>query len=475
MFVTLFAVLLVSVAALLALAVYALPAKVQPRKGSVQIVVLGDIGRSPRMQYHALSVVQNGGYVDFVGYQGKQRVSEPTGLLSQDLTLSNTESDPITELQSHPAVKFHALSSPPRILQTRNKLAFAIAGPLKVLFQVWDLWSVLAYRTPSCEWLLLQNPPSIPTLLLAIIACYLRSSKLVIDWHNFGYSILALKLGDDHPLVKISKVYEQFLGRYAHSNFAVTNAMCDVLRSDFGITRPLVPLHDRPAPIFVPLTNSQRIAFLTQSELTNVEANDIIDERTRLVVSSTSWTADEDFSVLLDALSIYSASATSDSPHLPELLVVITGKGPLRDHYRKKIDQMHVKQELEMVSIKTEWLSFEDYAALLGAADLGVSLHTSSSGVDLPMKVVDMFGAGLPVLGYSDFRAWPELVQEDVNGKGFTNADQMSNILKSLFEPTSNSLAALKQGAITESKRRWASEWLPVAGQLFGLSTRRPL
>ena len=37
---------------------------------SVQVVVLGDIGRSPRMQYHAMSIAKHGGRVDVIGYQG---------------------------------------------------------------------------------------------------------------------------------------------------------------------------------------------------------------------------------------------------------------------------------------------------------------------------------------------------------------------------------------------------------------------
>jgi len=36
----------------------------------VQVLVLGDIGRSPRMQYHALSIAKHGGQVDLIGYKG---------------------------------------------------------------------------------------------------------------------------------------------------------------------------------------------------------------------------------------------------------------------------------------------------------------------------------------------------------------------------------------------------------------------
>lgn len=39
----------------------------------IQVVVLGDIGRSPRMQYHALSIAKHGGIVDLIGYRGEGR------------------------------------------------------------------------------------------------------------------------------------------------------------------------------------------------------------------------------------------------------------------------------------------------------------------------------------------------------------------------------------------------------------------
>ena len=37
---------------------------------SIQVVVLGDIGRSPRMQYHAISLAKHGARVYLIGYRG---------------------------------------------------------------------------------------------------------------------------------------------------------------------------------------------------------------------------------------------------------------------------------------------------------------------------------------------------------------------------------------------------------------------
>ncbi|KAJ1789326.1 mannosyltransferase [Coemansia sp. RSA 1938] len=156
--------------------------------------------------------------------------------------------------------------------------------------------------------------------------------------------------------------------------------------------------------------------------------------RPMLIVSSTSWTADEDFSILLSALKLYDVKAASrnacsgDCVTLPPLAVLITGKGPLREHYEQEISQM----ELQQVRIATAWLSAEDYPLLLGSADLGVSMHTSSSGLDLPMKVVDMLGCGTPVCAFR-FSCINELVTE-ANGLVFDSAEELAQHVQDLAE-----------------------------------------
>ncbi|ORX94756.1 beta-1,4-mannosyltransferas-like protein [Clohesyomyces aquaticus] len=421
------------------------------RRRTIQVVVLGDIGRSPRMQYHAISLAKHGARVFLIGYK---------------------ESEIHPDVLSSPRIKIVALNPAPTFLRSSSKLMFPILAPLKALWQAQDLYRALGYGTPPPRWVLVQNPPSIPTLAIAALVCWFRQTELVIDWHNFGYSILAMKLGARHPLVRISALYENVCARLASGHFTVTHAMARVLKRKYRVTAHT--LHDRPAALFRPITVHERAQFLATLPDTAQYAEELsptAKSPLRLVVSSTSWTADEDFSVLLEALSAYSAQATS-KPQLPKILAIITGKGPLKEHYLSKIQELNQEKKLLNVIIRTAWLTPEDYATLLGAADLGVSLHTSSSGVDLPMKVVDMFGAGLPVVGWGNFEAWPELVKEDVNGKGFGTADELFRLFVSLFENSNGLLSVLKRGATEESEHRWDEEWDRVGGKLFKLVKR---
>lgn len=147
-----------------------LPSQYDPRskgqdgspKARVQILVLGDIGRSPRMQYHALSIAKNGGEVVLIGYTGKKETRPGDELrmldirIATDLVQMNAESDPHPDLIANPNVSIVPLRPHPAILQTSNKLLFVVFGPLKVLFQIVCLWWCLAYTTPPAQWLIVQ-------------------------------------------------------------------------------------------------------------------------------------------------------------------------------------------------------------------------------------------------------------------------------------------------------------------------------
>lgn len=107
---------------------------------------------------------------------------------------------------------------------------------------------------------------------------------------------------------------------------------------------------------------------------------------------------------------------------------------------------------------------------LLGASDLGVSLHTSSSGLDLPMKVVDMFGCGLPVCAVG-FRCLNELVQHGHNGLVFTDAvdlvDQFRSVLRDF--PKTPKLETFRHNLKDFRENGWDSNWNRCAAPMFGL------
>ena len=159
----------------------------------------------------------------------------------------------------------------------------------------------------------------------------------------------------------------------------------------------------------------------TFTQVSSDSTPSLASSRPALLVSSTSWTADEDFSLLLTALDVYQSSIAS--ANLPKLLVLITGKGHLRKAFDKAVAAREANSWKD-IAVRCTFVPARDYPTLLGCADLGVSLHTSSSGLDLPMKVVDMFGCGVPVLA-KGYGCLGELVADGTNGLVFDTGEEL--------------------------------------------------
>jgi beta-1,4-mannosyltransferase len=402
--------------------------------------------------------------------------------------ISPADSLPRPELLANPSIQIRALKAPPKILDTSTPVKFVLFAPFKAAYQLISLLYMLLYTiSPTTQFLLLQNPPAIPTLVVAKIVSLLRGQKVVVDWHNFGYSILKMKL-KDHPIVWMTKLsvppfllthithlanlgisYEIIFGRGAYTNFTVTHSMNLHLRESWGIKTRIHTLHDRPPSHFQPFSASARASFLRSHPTTIPFADKILSGRTKLVLSSTSWTPDEDFSIFLSALLSYDRRASAENflcPNsVPDVLAIITGKGPLRDSYLARIADL----EFQYVAIESVWLEAEHYPEMIACADLGVSLHTSSSGMDLPMKVVDLFGVGVPVAAVR-FACVGELVKEGENGVTFETDEELAGTLVRLFDPRkTKELETLKAGAMRETMSRWDDNWDKIAAPVFGL------
>lgn len=405
-----------------------------PSRKSVLIFVLGDLGHSPRMCYHALSFSKSGYDVSLCGYIE----TRPSGEIVDDLNIDVV---------------------PIGVVHNVHNFPFMIFAAQKILIQVKQLMTILWNRGGEIDVVMIQNPPSIPILLIVLLFKFLihRHWKVVIDWHNLNYTILNLRFQNlNHPLVKLMKFYESFLGRFADLNITVTKQMRKFLINDFGFAKgKVITFYDRPGMQFIPAKSSElKKTHEIFRDVKNIEL-------CKILISSTSFTPDEDFDLLLDALKLYD---TLGNPNLPPILLIVTGKGPLKQKFVQRVIELDFSPR---VIVKTAWLTSEDYPKILAQADLGISLHTSSSGIDLPMKIVDFFGCGVPVISLS-FPAINELVKDGDNGliAKESTADDLANLLEKVFTDD-KLLSKLEDGALRDSKSRWDENWTTVLKPKF--------
>uniref|UniRef100_A0A1A9Z4Y6 Uncharacterized protein n=1 Tax=Glossina pallidipes TaxID=7398 RepID=A0A1A9Z4Y6_GLOPL len=178
-----------------------------------------------------------------------------------------------------------------------------------------------------------------------------------------------MKDGERNLLRRFARWLECYFGGKADAHFCVTKAMQMDLNNNWSISQFRAETRD----------DLEKMGVKQSTAFTQKLHNDIVQykaDRNAILISSTSWTPDEDFA--------YENNALQHSQDFPNLLCIITGKGPQKDEFVGKTE----RTKWVKVSFVMPWLDFEDYYTLL---DLGVVLHWSSSGPDLPMHFIQFY------------------------------------------------------------------------------------
>ncbi len=411
----------------------------------VTVLVLGDLGRSPRMLNHALALAEDGAKVSLAGYN--------------ETPVDNT-------ITREPRIHLYYLRPIPRAAEGTPRFWFLLVTALRSALLGWELLWLLLVRTPHADAVLVQNPPTIPTLPVAWLAARMRGSLFFVDWHNFGYAMLAPRLGPEHFAVRLAKAWERWLGRKADAHLCVSAAMRDVLISEFGLPAPSVVL-DKPRELrpLVPIAFRSAAAHQILAR-----AGFALPEGTALAVCPTSWTADEDMDLLVEGLEHWDTQP-APSP-LVRLFVLITGRGPLRESF----EQRFAGAQWRRVMLRTAFLDPADYRDLLCSAHLGLCLHRSSSGVDLPMKLMDLFGARTPacVLDYGACLA--EQIKPGLTAVTFRNGQELAARLDELllgFPDDVRRLEQMQRNIEASCAETWRETWQRDAAPVFHRVFRR--
>jgi len=401
------------------------------------VVCLGDLGRSARMRYHARALSANGVDVDLVGLEGTplpRDISDDTKITVRRLP--------------NPRLKIRGeLSGSP----------YAVAGLFDALRIAFRLWRVL--RTlPRPDLVLVQNPPAFPTLAVSWFALRRRGVRFVIDWHNLGYTLLQLRLGRWHPAVRLARWYERRDARMVDANLCVSRGLAAFLESRFDVTRAQV-LYDRPASVFTPIDRGERERFRQALfARLGIRANTV-----GFIVCPTSWTEDEDFDVVIEAVMrleerIRGWEAGDAGRRFPDLVILVTGDGARRAEFERRFAGLPARR----IQLRARFLEPEDYPRVVGSGDLGLCLHRSSSGLDIPMKIADLFGAGVPVCALDYGACLAERVRHGDNGLLFSNGRQLADVIFELFEgfpSDQKALERLRTGARKLARPTWEEGW----------------
>lgn len=374
------------------------------------IVVLGDLARSPRMLRHAAAAMQRGVFVELIGFRGRPLPPHMSGAR-------------VRAIPSFASMR----------LEQRGIAALAVAGLRQVLLGAAILMRLLATRRPDV--LLVQTPPLLPALPVILLVASIRRVRVIVDWHNSTAAMVRERYGG-RVVVAIVGWLERWIARRLQYHLTVSSAMSAQLAVASAILRDLPPVR------FVPAGN--RVGFDACAGL-HRDAPLIArgENAPPLLVAPSSWSIDDDFDLLIEALRV----ADERLEEAERIVLALTGYGERRAMVEGEIDRLALKR----IAVVTGWLVEPDFIALLGSADAGLSLHRSASAVDIPIKIGEMIGCGLPIIAL-DYGA----ALHETAGNGTTFFHTSNELVEALLA------VARRQGSPshqTMALPSWEEEW----------------
>jgi beta-1,4-mannosyltransferase len=155
--------------------------------------------------------------------------------------------------------------------------------------------------------------------------------------------------------------------------------------------------------------------------------------------------------------------------------VAIGGRGERRAAFEAAAARYLEAGAASAVALRTLWLEPDEYPLFLAAADVGLCLHRSASGLDLPMKLADLRGVGVPALALDYGAALRERFVPGRDGWLFADATALRAHLRELREPAGLADARRLGAALRDSsappqrgfEAGWRDEALPLLVSLL--------
>jgi len=104
----------------------------------------------------------------------------------------------------------------------------------------------------------------VPVLFVFTILGRITGTKIIIDFHNYGYTILNLNV-KNRLVIWLATKYERIFGRMAHYYLCVCNSMKEDLKENWGIEATTV--YDKANKnSFKPFNENEKKKFFEKME-----------------------------------------------------------------------------------------------------------------------------------------------------------------------------------------------------------------